>query len=242
MAKESTDKDLTSRREFIKRSGLALAGTTLGTMVFSSACSGAKTTTTAGDTSLPAETTSTTVPPVSASTTPTNASSTSQAPSSSTAPTSSTASFYVAPTTKPVMSTVPGCVSVVAMDRLYSKDNMWVKTLGTDKAVIGITDALSLEIVPTDVVLPKVGQTFKPEDTMGTMEGQKISTDIFCPVSGTVWQINTYLPELTNPEGIQILVDDPYGAAWMMVITLSKPDELKTLLTPQQYIALSAKT
>jgi glycine cleavage system H lipoate-binding protein len=42
-------------------------------------------------------------------------------------------------------------------------------------------------------------------------------------------------------EGIHVMVDDPYGGGWLVVMLLSKPDELKGLLTPQQYITLSSK-
>jgi glycine cleavage system H protein len=126
-------------------------------------------------------------------------------------------------------------------DRVYSRDHMWVKRFGSEKAVIGISDLLALEIVPTNVILPFPGQAFKQEDSAGTMEGQKLNVDIICPVSGSVSQINTYLPELKNAEGIQPIIDDPYGAGWLMVMVLSKPEELKALLTPQQYLQFTSK-
>jgi len=118
---------------------------------------------------------------------------------------------------------------------------MWVKPFGSDKVVVGISDALSLEIVPTDIELPKVGESFNKGDTLGALEGQKLNIDIISPISGSISQVNTYLPGQANPEGIHALVDDPYGAGWLVLMLLRKPDELKSLLSWTQYVALTAK-
>ncbi len=69
-----------------------------------------------------------------------------------------------------------------------------------------------------------------------------MTSDLISPVSGTVVQINKYL---TDPVGrgafIMPLNDDPYNAGWMMVVQLSKPDEVKSLLTYQAYADLVSK-
>ena len=96
-------------------------------------------------------------------------------------------------------------------------------------------------LVPTNVILPEVGQRYTQGDTIGALEGQKLLLDLICPVSGVISQVNPYLRAQANPEGIHIIVDDTWGAGWMVVIMLSKPDELKGLLTWQQYMEYSSK-
>ena len=53
------------------------------------------------------------------------------------------------------------------------------------------------------------------------------------PVSGEITEVNSALDG--NPESVN---KDPYGAGWMVKITLSNPSELDGLLTADQYKAL----
>ena len=58
----------------------------------------------------------------------------------------------------------------------------------------------------------------------------KAVSDIYSPVSGEVIAINESLT--TAPEKLN---DDPHGAAWLVKVRLSAPDEIKQLLTAQDY-------
>ncbi len=131
---------------------------------------------------------------------------------------------------------------MVAADRLYSEEHFWVKTLGPDRAVVGISDQLQLTIIPTKLILPDAGQSFNSGDAMGSLEGQKLMIDMIAPISGSILQINTFLYEQENPEGIHSIVDDPYGQGWLVVMQIHKPAELQGLLTPQQYVAYTAES
>ena len=74
-----------------------------------------------------------------------------------------------------------------------------------------------------------------------TIEGFKIAADLPSPVSGTIVQTNTFLKGwMLQGQIIQPLVIDVYNTGWMMAIQLSKPDELKALLTALQYRDLIA--
>jgi glycine cleavage system H protein len=58
-------------------------------------------------------------------------------------------------------------------------------------------------------------------------------SDLFLPVAGTINEINPALagqPELVNT--------DPYGAGWMVKVTMVNPDDVAQLLTSEAYSQL----
>ena len=115
-------------------------------------------------------------------------------------------------------------------DNLYTKDHEWIlvqDSIGT----IGITDYAQHEL--GDVVyvdLPEVGDTFEANEPFGSVESVKAVSEIFCPVSGEVIEVNSKLEE--NPEMIN---QSPHQNAWMIKIRLTNPGELKELLNSQKY-------
>jgi len=57
-------------------------------------------------------------------------------------------------------------------------------------------------------------------------------------VTGTVIDVDTSLLE-TQMKGIfEPVVGDPYRQGWVIVVQISNPEELKDLLTPEQYLDL----
>jgi len=113
---------------------------------------------------------------------------------------------------------------------LYTKEHEWVKVDG-DLGTIGITHHAQKEL--GDIVyvdLPKVGASFAQMAVFGSVESVKAVSDIYSPVSGEVTSINPLLT--TAPEKLN---DDPHGEAWLIVMKLSSPDELKGLLSAAQY-------
>ncbi len=115
-------------------------------------------------------------------------------------------------------------------DYLYSKDHEWISVQG-DVGTIGITDYAQHEL--GDVVyvdLPEVGDTFDAGDPFGSVESVKAVSEVFCPVGGEVIEANTKLedsPELIN--------QSPHQQAWMVKIRLNHPEELKELLSAEEY-------
>ena len=68
------------------------------------------------------------------------------------------------------------------------------------------------------------------EDKLALTVIRRGASDLFLPASGTVTEFNAALdsaPELVNK--------DPYGEGWIIKVSLSKPEELDTLLSPAQY-------
>ena len=112
----------------------------------------------------------------------------------------------------------------------YTKEHEWVMVEG-DTATIGITDHAQSEL--GDIVyvdLPKAGTIVEKGKTLGSVESVKAVSDVYAPVSGEVIEVNQELaggPELLNR--------DPHGAAWLVKIRLSTPDEIEQLLTAGEY-------
>jgi len=117
-------------------------------------------------------------------------------------------------------------------DYRYTKEHEWVLVEG-DSATAGITFHAQKEL--GDIVyvdLPKVGARVEKGKALGTVESVKAVSEVFSPVSGEVIAINELLANA--PEKLN---EDPHGAAWLVRIELSDPDEVKGLLTAAQYQA-----
>src|SRR5579871_5248091 len=115
----------------------------------------------------------------------------------------------------------------------YTKDHEWI-TIDGNTATIGITDFAQGEL--GDIVyvdIPSNGKELGAEDVFGTIEAVKTVSDLFLPVAGTVSEINPALenePELIN--------NDPYGAGWIIKVTVKNPADIEGLLNAEAYSAL----
>ncbi len=112
----------------------------------------------------------------------------------------------------------------------YTKEHEWVR-VEQDIGVVGITDHAQKEL--GDIVyvdLPKVGSSVEQGKSLGSVESVKAVSDIYAPVSGEIVEINDVLA--TAPEKLN---EDPHGSAWLVRIRLSKPDEIKQLLSADDY-------
>lgn len=118
-------------------------------------------------------------------------------------------------------------------DLRYTKDHEWIKLEG-NKATIGITEFAQSEL--GDIVyidINTVGKALEAEAVFGTVEAVKTVSDLFLPLAGTVIELNPALaaqPELVNT--------DPYGAGWMVTVTVNNPADFENLLTSEAYAKL----
>ncbi len=115
-------------------------------------------------------------------------------------------------------------------DNLYSKDHEWI-LVQDNVGTIGITDYAQHEL--GDVVyvdLPEVGDSFEASEPFGSVESVKAVSEVFCPVSGEVIEVNSKLEE--SPE---LINESPHQKAWMVKIRLTNPEELKELLSSEEY-------
>jgi glycine cleavage system H protein len=117
-------------------------------------------------------------------------------------------------------------------DRRYAESHEWVKIDG-DIATIGISDyaqhALG-DIVYVD--MPEVGDEMSAGDVFGAVESVKAASDLICPVSGEVVEINEELedaPEKVNADAFE---------TWIIKVKISDPAEVDALLDAAAYTEL----
>ena len=118
----------------------------------------------------------------------------------------------------------------VPEDLHYSKDHEWVRVDGTI-AIVGITDYAQDSL--GDVVyveLPKAGEKFAANESFGSVESVKAVSEVFSPVSGEIEGVNDSLTD--EPEKVNT---DPYGAGWMIRVTMSASGDVDSLLTAAEY-------
>jgi glycine cleavage system H protein len=123
------------------------------------------------------------------------------------------------------MADVPG-------DLLYTEEHEYLKKADEPGVYqIGVTDYAQGEL--GDVVyveLPSVGQSFARMDVFGTVEAVKAVSDLYCPVTGEVVEVNTSLAD--DPGQVN---SDPYGAGWMLKMRVTDEAELDALLGAPEY-------
>ena len=116
----------------------------------------------------------------------------------------------------------------------YSESHEWVKVEG-NVAIVGITDFAQHEMGDLSYVdMPEVDDELEKGEEFGAVESVKAASDLFCPVSGTVVEINEELedaPELLNEDAF---------ANWIMKVEMSDPSELESLMDAAAYEAMCA--
>ncbi|MBP5740282.1 MAG: glycine cleavage system protein GcvH [Bacteroidales bacterium] len=126
-------------------------------------------------------------------------------------------------------------MSKVLEGLLYSESHEWVKVDG-NVATIGVSDFAQAEMGNiTYVDLPEVDDEFEAGEEFGALESVKAASDLYCPVSGKVIEVNSEIddaPELIN--------QDAY-ANWIIKVELSDPSELEALLDAEGYKKLIEK-
>jgi glycine cleavage system H protein len=117
----------------------------------------------------------------------------------------------------------------------YTRDHEWVRVDG-DEATVGITQYAAEQL--GDIVfveLPDAGRELEVAKPFGVVESVKAVSDLFAPISGEVTSANDALgsqPELVN--------SDPYGAGWMIKISVADLAQLDDLLDGEAYDDLVA--
>ena len=115
-------------------------------------------------------------------------------------------------------------------DVRYTAEHEWARLEG-GLVTVGITSYASEQL--GDVVfveLPDVGKKVEATKPFGVVEAVKTVSDLFAPVSGEIVEVNGTLSD--NPGAVN---QEPFGEGWMVRIRPSRPDELKGLLTNQDY-------
>jgi glycine cleavage system H protein len=113
----------------------------------------------------------------------------------------------------------------------FTKEHEWVSITDEGLAVIGITDFAQEQLGDiVSIELPKLGSRFRQMQAMAIIDSVKASSDIYCPLSGEIIQINEELYE--HPEWIN---QSPYDSGWIVKLKTSDTDEISGLLTLEKY-------
>ena len=104
-------------------------------------------------------------------------------------------------------------------DLYYHEEDTWLKIEG-DKVRVGMTDFFQQsagDIVYVD--LPFEGDDVQQGDAFGKAQSSKWIGKLIAPISGTIEEVNYELDSDST-----IINKDPYGEAWVMVLTPSDLD------------------
>ena len=112
----------------------------------------------------------------------------------------------------------------------YSKEHLWVRVEG-NRGVIGITDFAQFELGTISALeLPEAGDEIDQDDSFGSVEARKTVAELYAPISGPVLEVNDELVEA--PAQIN---DDPYDDGWLLVVEIIAPEELRSLMSVDDY-------
>lgn len=115
-------------------------------------------------------------------------------------------------------------------DLHYTPSHEWVRIEG-DIGTIGITDYAQKELGEIVYLeMPEVGHVFNADEEFGTVESVKAVSELFTPVSGEIVQVNQ--AAVSEPG---IVNDDPFGDGWLIKMKLTTDEEIKKLLSAEQY-------
>jgi glycine cleavage system H protein len=112
----------------------------------------------------------------------------------------------------------------------FTKQHEWI-VIRSGIAIIGISDFAQDQLGDiVSIELPKVGSSFKQTQAMAIVDSVKASSDIFCPLTGEVTEINENLSE--HPE---LINQSPYESGWIVKIRPSNPSDFDSLMTREEY-------
>ena len=116
-------------------------------------------------------------------------------------------------------------------DRYYSTEHEWVLANEDKTLYIGITEYAQEELGDLVFVeMPSVGTVVETMGKLGEVESVKSVSDIYCPISRKVIEINQ--EAVQRPE---IINEDPYGKGWLVRLDPSNPEDLNQLMSASEY-------
>jgi len=116
----------------------------------------------------------------------------------------------------------------------YAESHEWVRALEDGTIEVGITDHAQDALGDLVFVeLPEVGNTYNMGDECAVVESVKAASDIYCPVSGEIVEVNDLLTE--TPETIN---ESPYGEGWMFRLQASGSLDEANLMSADAYVEL----
>ncbi len=115
-------------------------------------------------------------------------------------------------------------------EKKFTKEHEWIEK-SDQITIVGITEFAQDQLGDiVSIELPQVLSSFKQNDVMVIIDSVKASSDIYCPVDGEIIEINEKL--LEHPE---LINQSPYEEGWIVKIKPSKPEQIDSLLSKEQY-------
>jgi glycine cleavage system H protein len=119
-------------------------------------------------------------------------------------------------------------------DLLYTRTHEWIRVLNNE-VTVGITayaiEQMNKEIV--NVELPTVGTQLAQNASFGVIDSVKAAFDLYAPVGGKVVEVNQQI--LDDPA---IVASSPFHEGWMIKIRMESTEDLKSLLSAEDYRGL----
>jgi glycine cleavage system H protein len=119
----------------------------------------------------------------------------------------------------------------VPKDYRYTETHEWVRVEEDNVVTVGITDYAQEKLGDiVSVELPKIGDEVEAGETMGMIDSQKASSEVYAPVSGIIVEVNEILE--SDPG---IINADPYEEGWLVRIEIEDIEQLDNLMTAEDY-------
>ncbi|HBE86366.1 MAG TPA: glycine cleavage system protein GcvH [Lachnoclostridium sp.] len=117
---------------------------------------------------------------------------------------------------------------------VYTKTHEWVRFEDETTALVGLTDHAQQSLGELVFVnLPEEGDDTTAGEVFADVESVKAVSDVYCPVTGIVSEINEEL--LDSPEKIN---EAPYEAWFVKITDITDKEEF---LSPEEYEELVKK-
>jgi glycine cleavage system H protein len=117
--------------------------------------------------------------------------------------------------------------------KLFTDTHEWIE-ISENVGTVGVSAHAQKELGEVVYVsLPEVGKEVQSGQEVVILESTKAAADIYSPVSGTILEVNTKVKEAPD-----LLNQYPEDQGWIYKISISRPEELQTLMSREDYDAL----
>ena len=118
------------------------------------------------------------------------------------------------------------------METRYTKSHEWIAIEGDDVASVGITERLILENGRVVFIeSSEVGAEYEQDEPIGVLETREgVEIVYHAPATGEVIEVNESLQDDAG-----VINVSPEGDGWILRMRVEFPDELDSLMTPEEY-------
>ncbi|MDY0176703.1 MAG: glycine cleavage system protein GcvH [Lentisphaeria bacterium] len=116
--------------------------------------------------------------------------------------------------------------------KLYAKTHEWVQ-VENGIATLGISEFAAEELGDvTYIEMPALDEKFAAGDIFGSVESVKAASDLFCPIGGSICEINEELED--EPALLNQSAEDQ---GWICKLEKINESDLSALMSLEEYLA-----